>query len=361
MLYELVLLPIRVDECYELSTEVPLFSSIQSKSPDDCVILGNVVYGDNNVDWFKYKAIEQFGKTIIERIILSMEEIELPRDNWWKVDTPVTVLQTKTFTKDCAYVVRNIQGIRTVLFTGGSYFGTDEQYVEYDNVYHHYLQPIIPSRNEKLNDALMTFIPNSDIDMVMSIDRLNTETSYQNLEDPLDVETLCKDLIKTPYTSISYTKECVIELESLARFINPCTATARSIQDTVDAIKPKFHPSECEIYSTVNKSWILLELLYKLNSSVHTNVKIHYNTANTMAHIEGTSYVGVNCAPDPSIKRLFEMWVIDQIKSMCLGVVYATLEKTYSEEVFIELKCQDKKVVRYYFDLVLFILGSIIA
>ena len=88
----------------------------------------------------------------------------------------------------------------------------------------------------------MTFIPNSDIDMVMSTDRLNTETSYQNLEAPLNVETLCKDLIKTPYTSISYTKECVIELESLARFINPCTATARSIQDTVDAMKPKFPP-----------------------------------------------------------------------------------------------------------------------
>jgi len=359
MLYELVLLPIRFDDTYELSTQVPLFSSIQSNSPDDCVILGNVIHGDE-FKLFKYKAIEQYGQFVIERLILSIDEIDIACVGWWKTDTSVTVLQTKCFMKDCAYVVRNVKSARGILCSSDSYMYDAGAFS--NSPYYDVLTPMLQNtNNNRLTDALTTFAPNSDIDLVTLIHARNSNTThFEELRSQIDIGNMCKDVIKVPYQTFAYTADSEIELSSLTRFINRSTVAARSMQELTDCIRPKFHLDESAVSGVINHSWTLLELLYRLNSSAYTNIKIEYNTSNPMANMKGSTYTGIKCNPEPVLCRLFEIWVKDQIRSMCLDITHASLEKTYSEEVFIELRCQDRKVVRYYFDLVLFVIGSIV-
>lgn len=345
MLYELVLLPGRCYDGYALSTEVPLFSSIDSSWPDACTIVGDVIDQDS-IGLFKYKAVETFGSNVIERIILSHEPIETHVRGWWEANINVAVIQTKYFTSLGVHLVRNIKSIRSVMQISNLGRG---------NIY----SKLAKSYNlEKLSKLSSTFIPNSDTSIVGFIEPSCYGYNVDK-ESKKCIHNLYRDVEHIPQLSIEHIRDEIVDLKKLTRFINKPTATDTATQEQVDRIVPRFDMEEEEYYSSVDYSWTLLELLHQLNGSGYTSIYLNCNTHLFKTKSKGESYRGVK-DDLRKVSVLFELWLREMMKSKSTPIKQAILDKTYSEEVFIELTCDDDSKIRYYFDLVLFILGTII-
>ena len=345
MLHELVLLPGRCYDGYALSTEVPLFSSIDSSWPDDYTIIGDVIDQDS-IGLFKYKAVETFGSNVIERIILSHEPIETHVRGWWDADINVAVIQTKYFTDLGTGLVRNIKSIRSVMQRYN--LGRDNIYSKVAKMYN----------LRKLSKISSTFIPNTDTSVVTGfLDLYSSIGGDRNGVKYMPI--LYGDVLMVPPLSIEHTGEELVDLKRLTRFINKPSVTDTVIQEQVDRIIPVFDVEEEEYYSSVDHNWTLLELLYQLNGSGYTSIHLNHNTNGFKTKAKGESYKGIK-DDLKYISTLFELWIRELIRSKSIPVKIALLDKTYSEEVFIELTHSDGSTTRYYFDLVLFILGTII-
>ena len=366
MLYELVCLPQRCSTDYTVSTEVMMFSDINTQHYDNPSIYGCTVDGGYSLlcgTLNKYKSIELFDGKVIERLLVSEEPIETTK-KWWTSDQRAIVLQSKIYYDNKAYVLKNVWG----LLACGSYDLIDKRPYPPEilfNIYTDFLGNILTESGLDRNTPKMFpyLIPDADLELIKVVQQCDFNWNNFNRRgfELNDCKLFYGGIGIVPPQAVNCFIEPETKLNIFSKYIKMPNIVSGEYQNHSDNIKPTFNPDEVNFISSVGYNWGLLELLYKLNSSHYTDIKIEYNVRfDNIPRIYGTSvYKNTgNKGTDMFLARLFKDWVYDIVKSCIMPVDKAVLTKTWAEEVFIELHCQNN-VRRYYFDMIPVIIGTI--
>lgn len=375
MLYEMVALPNRILDPYVTSTKVMWF--INPEHPHglevfphiyghDVVVGSDLALCPEDVVDYKYKTVEMYGDMIIERLLISPEPV-LIHSKWWTSNDKVMVLQSKYFCKDVVYIIRNVAALTNINDSEVIYKANDS-YDVFDNMYVDSIAKILAQdRNKRhIADLLQYIIPDKDMELCNLVGGncykfLIDTNNYEELNNVND--SLCGGVGILPSMSIMPYSEPNTSLKTLANMVKYPdieSGAYKNYSNGLDDVSVLLDTDK--IITDINYSWHLLELLYKLNGSKYTDIKIEYDfTCDNTPRSYCTSVYNRQrkIHRDVCLERLFKLWIIqDKIKSNVVPITMATLYKTWNEEVFIVLNCQGDTIT-YYFDLVAIIAGAI--
>jgi hypothetical protein len=343
MLYEMVALPCRCFYPSDTSTRIFRFlpHDVEESSP---LIDGYSV--SMHEDASKYKTVELYDGMVVERLMLSPNPVELHKP-WWTSDDEVVVMQSKYFCKDRVYVLRNVEALQYLNQTELMFKDVDDGIPH--NMYMHKIGNVV---NRDISSRLQYIVPDNDIELY-ACDISNM--SYYDLKEMCGGVGIIPDDLILPYSDV-YTK-----LKNIGRSVKYPEVNAGMYQMHVDEIDHEYDDVEDACTST-NYSWLLLELLYKLNNSRYTDIRIVYDMRDMhipLSYCESAYNRKAKPDRDIVLERLFKKWIVDRIKSGKSTATSAALHKTWTEEVFISLENDDGFEDYYYFDLMHVIAGSI--
>ena len=376
MLQELVRLPHRDESNYVMDTSVYLFNNNYKEMYEHLDIYGRPTIG-NSAGWNmfdKFKSIELYGNDIVERLLMVNDDIDFQKP-WWTSESIkiFAVLQSKYFDRNTkrTYVAKHNTGIAWCVEEGMLETSDGEKPIY--NLYDQFLYTLslLSPKGSVLNNVspkLLYHSTNDDIRLVNTLSKYEFNTDeFLNLDynkhSVNEYEKICGSLQNMSNLVLDKGIEPWVPVK---RFVNPMSNVglmSRNYQDYVNSLNPLFEPYDTQYSSSVEYSWSLLELLYKLNESYYTNVRMDYSAKGDTVSIEGLNIYDRRLNPLTSENRLlsivFKNWILEIIKSGRLVVDKVKLIKLPTEEVFINLYQGGKIVYRHYFDLVYFIIGSI--
>lgn len=289
MIHELVALLPRCYLDFTQSTEVMVFRHISSKDVDSVIGYGNTInagYTLQNPELNKYKSIETLGNCLIERIIISKEPIDLDK-KWWNSKQSITVLQTKVYVQDTAYILRNMVGVTDLSYklrVGNTPAQIAEIYT-FNNLYNNFLAPALEmyNFNAGIVSLLGDIIPDTDIAVLETAS--DCDFKYSKFEgDIKHLINLIGGLHNVPLRWVDNLAYDTIPLCKLENNIDK-RINMHIYQELMDNIEVPFGPNEVDFISSVEYSWELLEILYILNRSPYTDIKIEYDVRKDVAPV----------------------------------------------------------------------------
>lgn len=342
MIYEMVALPCRCFYPDITSVKVLRFlpPNVEELSP---VIDGYSV--SMHEDAYKYKTVELYDGMVVERLILSPNPIELHKP-WWTSDDDVVVIQSKYFCKDRVYVLRNVEALQYIN-------QTELMFKDDDGSPHNmYTCKLGNAVDRMLSSRLRHIVPDNDLELYdCNINAISHDDARRMCGG---VGVVHDDLI-LPYSD-TYTR-----LKRIGSSVKYPEINAGMYQMHADKIDHEYDGVEDACTST-DYSWLLLELLYKLNSSRYTDIRVIYDVRTMLIPLSYCeSAYNRKSKPDRDIviEMMLKRWVVDRIKSGKSTATSVALHKTWTEEVFITLENDDGFEDYYYFDLTHVIAGAI--
>ena len=365
MIHNIVPLPVR-QLTGEVSTIQPLFR--RKEALEDTYGFGCSYDLVAFSGMHKYKTIERFGDHLIERIIYSDDPV-LGIKKWWTASIPLFPVWSKMYEipfKPRADVYRYLEGSAQLASRGC--------------IEHPLTQTIFtPVWNEMSSLGLDDMVEPEIVDLsryVVPGDDNTSMVAYSTTKDMLADLRESRDFEYFDYNFNGFNFAPHFEYDPyhplfgkslVASDLKPLLSP-HFVQSPIPEIKDPFEitPMVGSDYNTELASWTIQDLMYSLESSGYTDIRMHFDRRiNKVTSDMYNGYLGMS--PVYTDQKWIEeknhlinvfMRYANVIISSYPNPVAVTVIKNWYEEVFIIVHINDKEDDKYLFDLSALSIGS---